>query len=267
MSVRYIIILVFSFLYCISYSQDGFIGKKIQIECSGLINTPLLSGSFSEGNFYKSGEELKERKDLIDFGGNLKFSIALSKRNSLGFNFIYRQNQVFLNRTISRGFTNSVIGIYNHTSSVHIESAQINHFSLLPILSIAPKGSYIGVGVSYDLGIGYTFCKLSNKGYYYSIAEDESQAHSDVDIYFLESKIPVIHGIKMQFGINLQVPITYAINFKVGMVSFLNLYYKPDFNKLPMTTEKVFNHENIFYNTQRDNLFNMNLNAGFVFNL
>jgi len=267
------------FLVCFSFSgvllaqtdrlfEKGFLGKKLYIDLTGTANIPMVSGAFGELNYYRKGEsEMVGRRDWLDYGASVQFSTPVSKRYLLGVSILFHQNEVFADRALVNRFLNPFSGEFQRTTNFRMESAQVNSFTFMPVTVMSGKGSYHGVGISYDWGLGYSMAKIREKGYYFALNEFdvESETWTDRDLYRLNANWPLIHGISARYGIHLQTPITSNIHLKVGAINLLTFYYVPDLDAVENPMVGLFNYGEIFYNIRRENFFIWNLNAGLTF--
>ena len=261
--------LIFSALWGLNGNAqvEGFLGKRLYIDLTGTANIPMVSGAFNEENYYRKGKsEMVGRRDFLDYGGGFQISTPVSKRYMIGLSVLFHQNEVFADRALVNRFFNPFSGGFERTTNFRMESAQVSSATIMPLTIVSGKGSYQGVGITYDFGIGYSVARIREKGYYFALNEFDldTDAWTDRDLYRLNADWPLMHGIAGRYGIHLQTPITENVHFKIGAINQLTFYYDPGIDTLENKIVGLFNFEEIFFNIRRENFFRWNLNTGIV---
>lgn len=264
--------ILFCFLLISSFNgqaQNSFLNHRNYIVVSGLGNIPMLSGSFNDTNYHFTNESMTKQRDWLDLGASFAYHHVFSDRMMLGFEINWRQYGVLSDRTLKSDFFSSVIGSYERTTDYRVENAQLNSWSILPIVSFIPPSSIIGDGIIHEIGLGYTKTSIRNKAYYYSSNEfsESEETWTTPDVYLLNTSWQPIHSLTFKYGATLSVPLSEHILIRFGMDSFINLYFKPDFISLTDKQIGFFNYEDIFYNMVRENAFTFNAKIGIAFSM
>lgn len=248
-------------------SQGGFLGRKNAIDMCVIGNIPFSSGAFLQPNYFQVGSKLKERKDWLDLGLNLHYRRTIGVRTELGVDFIFKGIQVDRDTLHQSIFKNNELIKYERNTNIHAESADIHNYSIMPTISISPYGSHANVGISHEIGLGITFSKIQEKNYYYSLNELNNQVYhwTDPDVYTLSTNWPSFRGYCIKYGAQIQLPIGYHFQFKIGTSAVVTLYPKPDFSVVENIQEGFFNYSALFFNVQRENLLTLNLKTGLVY--
>lgn len=264
-------LIIFVLLSCfgttITHAQNGFLGRKNTLELSGMINIPILSGSFNEDNYYVRGTELRARKDWFDFGARLQYSRLIKSRFAIGLSTYLKSYEVFADRSFKSSFVNVLIGNYTQNTNIRAQGTRIHTYSFLPTFIFTPNGSVNGTGISHEFGIGYSFSRVRERAYYYSLNETTSLTENwtPADIYILEADWTRYHSLTLQYGVHLRIPITNYLHMKFGSTCLINVYRRPDFDEVSEPQVGFFSHRALFFNLQRENAFSWNANAGLVY--
>lgn len=256
----------------ISIGQKGYLKKKNYISISVLGNVPLLSGAFSQPNYYDDNGVIKERKDWLDYGGSFEYSYVANKRVRVGFEMNYKRFEVATNSRFESSFAGNLIGRYTQTTSIQSAQVALNSFGVMPVFYISPRNGIAGSGIYHKIGAGVNFTSIHNTDYSYALNEfyfdDNTNANwAQSDTYGLKSEWNSYKAIVFTYELGLSVPITDNVHFATGFEYFINIYFKPSENEFLENNEAFFRYDDIFYNVQRENLFTWNLKVGLTFAL
>jgi len=268
----FLILIVFLlFSHFEAKSQFGYLGKRTQLSLSVLLNTPVFTGSFKEKNYYRIGDEMKEKRDYLDYGLSFEFNQSVGKRIALGFELNAQKFEVFGDRYITNRFFSDIVNSdYERITEMRINSANIFHLSIIPEIVIAQKENRSGVGLAHKIGVGFSLSGLIHKYYNYSLNEFSFYDNNDdnwtvPDKFYLHDNHKPFAALTFMYGLHFNVPITHSIHLKTGFSYYLNFYGNPLNKTLHETAGKLFDYGTIFDNVKRENLFSWNLNTGLVF--
>ncbi len=263
-----IFITVFFILICyVSFSQKGYLGRKNYIGITGMFNVPVFSGAFNEKAFYNVRGEMKKKKDWFDFGATIEYYRIVKKRLGIGVEITNRRFEVLSDKSYANSFYDDVFGNYVQKTGLRLEPVKLNYFAFIPQFVVAPKMNHVGTGISHKIGIGYSLSKVRNTSHYYSINEfsetnSENQNWTPSDKYYLDQNWKSFEAITLMYGLSLDVPITDLIHVYGGFNYYLNLYLRPSEEYLNNNSEDFFSFSDIYFNVQRENLFNWNAKIG-----
>ncbi len=251
-----------------SIGQKGFLGARNAISLSAFGNVPLLSGSFKDPSYEKRGEQMKETKDWLDYGFKFKYVAGLKRNFGLGLVASYNYFQVNSQRKFGLNYLRASTTLVD-SFSLQMENVGINKFSFMPVFEFYHKKGLSPVGLYHTIGFGYSFAKIQNGFYAYSVSKSPGEAEnalmSPVDYYELDQDWKSFQFIELMFGIGMKAPISKRLAVDFGVNYNVNIALKPSNESLLQDIHSIYNYENIYYNVRREVLGTIVANVGIVF--
>jgi hypothetical protein len=226
--------------------NDGLYGKKVSLDLSFTGNMPIIN--MINGPMFKSKSGVLTKKmDLFDYGVRTGISYALSNNFGIGFEF----DMEFMNIVAP-----SYVSTYDPTTQWFYET-QIRHealstrtFVFMPRLEFTTSSGLLPIGLSHQVGIGFTRTKIIEKEYDYLILDNAQSLDITTfqeDFYDYTNK--AFKGIALMYTLNVRTPInkfmmiTYGIryNFNFGMEtahSFNDVSYVSRFDAYNLTKRR-----------------------------
>jgi hypothetical protein len=214
--MRLLINIIILFISGSSISQNtGYLGKKNVIDINFVGNYVLLPNMFQKNSPYlprykNEGGQLVEKKDRLDYGAELNFSRALSRRFGLGF---------------CAGFDNFSVGlmhrVFNYQSEMVLgkhEQISVNGIYFLPTVSFAHKAGALPMGIVHQIGIGYRIDKPVVKDYLFDY--EPNTPPSEID--FVNTKLynfdnGSVNGVPVFYSVLFRYPISDFLFINAGM--------------------------------------------------
>jgi len=254
----------------ISFSQNsGLYGKKICIDFNATGNMPLIN--MFNGPMYKNvNGALESKMDLFDYGFRTSVSYAVANNFAVGLEFdmdfmnIHPPEYMLIEDPFYPGY-------YDHIHIRH-ENLKTKTFVIMPRLSFASAGSLLPIGLSHQIGIGYTSTKIVDKDYLYI---PSSNYPDDIDEKLYDYTQKGHKGLAFMYTLNVRTPInkfmmiTYGIRYDANL-NLSNSDYDPDdwYSTPDQTDEYYFTTTAISYSIWRRRLFSVvSLNLGMAFAL
>lgn len=221
--MRILIFISILFIGSTVHSQNtGLYGKKISLDLSFTGNIPVIN--MLNGPMFKSKSGvLTEKMDLLDYGLRTGVSYALSNNFAVGFEF----DMEFMNIVAPK-----YVSVFDPVTQWNIET-QIRHEALstrtlvfMPRLEFTTNSGLLPIGLSHQVGVGFTRTKIIEKDYDYLILENsQSLDFSTFQEDFYDYTNKAFKGIAVMYTLNVRTPInkfmmiTYGIryNFNFGM--------------------------------------------------
>ena len=266
----YLILFLAQFLCSITevQAQKGYMGKKNYVSFSGLANVPLLSGAFSEGQYYDSNGSIELRKDWLDYGASFGYSRAVNKRSMIGFEATFKRFEVNVDRSFESSFVGTLIGRFEQTTALRSQQVRLNYIAVVPVFTFSPTNSIAGSGISHKIGAGFGLTSVVSGGYVYSINEfystdSTSTSWTPTDTFILDAlEWKNYKSLVLTYEIAYQFPITDYLHLNTGFQYFANIYFKNDTEIFERDQQDYIKSEVIFFNTQREHAFTWNLKLG-----
>lgn len=260
------VFLIFS-SFC--FSQNTFLNKRNTLAIDANCNIPLLSGGFSSTSYKYGKDEMRNGKDWLDYGIGMKYTVSVSNRVSIGVLANYNLMHVSPEKQFGKNYMrngNSQTSSYD----VKMQDVGINQFTFMPVLEIFLKNGQSPVGFYHIIGIGYSLSQIQKGSYGYSISSapvvlDETPSHNTPDYYNFQKEWKSYNSFSFLFGIGMKTPITKSLIFNYGVDFNANVFMKPSDELILENNDVLFNYENIYYNTRREQLFTIKLKAGLAF--
>lgn len=242
------ILLLVVLISSISFSQNnGFLGKKNFISAEVRAYTPMIYGlvSLNRTNYKTEGTAYIPTKNLIDYGFNFSIGRALSR--NVGFIFQYgishydfaysTKISVVNNPNISADYYSFNVDILNKSNWFKAKAT-----TFMPILELTNSSGLLPLGLTHQLGIGFTKHKFVKDNYYIQFIESTgAKNYSPENLFDYENDFA--RSYTMMYKLSLRVPITEFLLFNIGIRYNLNI--------VP-GTQTYFNYSNDKYVISED---------------
>ncbi len=248
MKIYIVFILIFLSFSTFLYGQNnGFMGKKNFISADIRVYAPIIYGlSTSDANseYNKTeGPNFAPKSNLLDYGFNLTIGRAASRNfglmlqiSSSRYDFAVTDNQYSLDAS---NFFNT--GDYYQVLKINWLKAKVT--TVMPIIEFTGNSGLLPLGLSHQIGLGFSTNKLLKDDYNVLIADAYGQQFIQKEnLYDYSSK-----GFKsyvFMYKINLRIPINDYLLFNLGFRYNVN-YYPKVFQGLNSSSETKYLIENI----------------------
>lgn len=201
--------------------NTGLYGRRVSLDLSFTGNIPIINRL--SGPMYKSRSgDLIQTMDNLDYGIRTGASYALSNNFALGFEFDVEFMNIIAPKYINT--FNSSTG-FTETTIRH-EALSTNTFVFMPRIEFTSNNGLLPIGLSHQIGLGFTRTKVIEKDYDYLIftnSQSPDFANFQEDFYDYTNK--AFKGIVLMYTLNVRTPInkfmmiTYGIryNFNYSM--------------------------------------------------
>jgi hypothetical protein len=213
-----------------SFTQNnGFLGKKNFISADVRAYTPMIYGIFTNDDLlYKTdGTSYVPSTNFIDYGFN--FSIGRAMSRNVGFIFQYGiSNYEFA--------YNPKIGLIGHPEQLdediygytHTELNKSNWFkakssTFMPIIEMTNGSGLLPLGISHQLGIGFTKHTFVEDNYNIQIFDYSNGTKNYTPTNLFDYQNEFARSFTLMYKLNLRVPITEFLLYNIGIRYNLNL--------------------------------------------
>jgi hypothetical protein len=217
-------------LNTVAFAQngEGYFGKRMHFSIDTELQTPLMYNMVSNHvDNPKNSDDLSEKKfDLINYGVNL----------SLGY--VVKRN-VMINMEVGMEYSDMYMSARNTLENYEyynfkFQKMGVSTLSILPIVEIGGKNSLFPLGLSHQIGLGYSQSRivkrnynsqvLNSSGYYIDLNPSYLQDH----YYDYEREIPYKH-VTLMYGLNMRTAIAKNLMFNYGFRYIFRVSLKDDY--------------------------------------
>lgn len=255
--MRKLILLIILFSTTFGYGQNtGLYGKKTLIEVSAAGYMPLAYNIFNDYYNYKNvNNQLVQKKDLFDYSFRVNLSRALKNNFALGFEY----SMEFGNATVpERYYYDSWTW---ESQFIQHEQLSISTTSYMPKLIFASSGDLLPIGLSHQIGFGFTKTKIKDQDYLYETEGQITWVNYDTMMVDLSN---VYKGYTFMYEMHINTPLTEAITLNYGIR--YNLNYVPKYqnpNNSNIITESDLNR--IISRKRIYSFMNFSIGLGYAF--
>lgn len=222
------------FVPTVGFSQNtGLYGKKTILEVQGHGSWPIITSWFNNQPFYKrQGSGLQEGRNLFDAGVRVGVMHAFTNQVGLGVEYGLEYQNMASQDIIELGFQN---GSFNYTEFMDIrhEAIDLNTFTIMPKFEFSSRSNLLPIGLSHQLGVGYTSTRIVEKDYLYNV----NFSTNDSLITPLGSSMLDYtdrwNGVTVMYQINMRTPITDMIVISYGFRYNANFVRRYPYNSNP----------------------------------
>jgi len=223
------ILTLLSFSTCLFAQNNGFMGKNNFISADIRVYAPIiyrLSTSDVNSVYNKTeGRNFTPKSNVLDYGFNLTIGKAMSRNfglmlqiSSSRYDFAVIDNQYSLNPS---EFYND--GNYYQVLKTNWLRAKVT--TIMPILEFTGSEGLLPLGLSHQIGLGFSKNKLIEDDYNFLITDTYSQPFIQKENLYDYSK----NGIKsyaIMYKINMRIPINDFLLFNLGFRYNINYFPK-----------------------------------------
>lgn len=191
----------------------GLYGKKTQIEVSGTGFMPIaynLFGSDEQFNFKNKKGKLVDSKDLFDYGVRFNLTRAMKNNFAMGLEVAFDfNNATAVHEIISDYWPTTINYEFKH------EQLSLSTMNIIPKLIFASSGDLLPIGLSHQIGVGYTKTKIVDKDYLFETDYPGDTTTMDIRnsytgyifLYEMHLSTPITSNLTLNYGIR------YNFNF------------------------------------------------------
>lgn len=269
----------------VSWSQKGGLyGKNRFVEFSLVGNSPVINNLSNKAGFYvKNGSNsLVEGSDRFNGGfyGAIgiapRRNFAISLSGGLWYSNSVAPNQIFFPDSYS----------YSGYSSIYVyhENLSIRTMTIMPILHFGGSRELLPVGLSHELGFGYSSSSVVKKDYVVRTNGSNIYANNQLytDIPKLIDSIVAVNGsyinydqkykgFVLMYGLKFRTPLNKRLMLNYGIRYTVNFVNNEGYNTY--STPNNYNYNNALFaqivsqirRTQLRNLLSLNIGLSFAF--
>lgn len=221
--IRYYYTIILLFICFNSNSQyQGYFGKRTTISIDGILKGNVFYNWKNDGNIYNTGKQMYEEKGshLISGGFNVSLAHYFTNRFGLALDVSLYRN------TIKTPFSSTT---YN-SDLFAVEKMKMNTIHIIPKIEFSSLGN-LPIGFTHAFGIGYSKSTLVERNYNkITIIDNSGQSTLPPGTYlstFRPTNFRELHGLVLEYGVKLKLPITSFMAFNIGTNVRLNIPF-PD---------------------------------------
>ncbi len=207
--------------------NNGYYGKRTFFDLSTVISVPLFSNVFNENTAYKKGSAgLSQGKDYFNYGFRISIGHA-SKRN---FAVLFEYGQDYSNIYPNKYIQNDYTGNYNFfQATIKHQMLDVTTNIFMPKLEFATKNSLLPMGLSHQIGLGYSKSKIALHEYTYIITGEDGNgvpfsggykkydSKDENNLLFNSKRMPSVNKFIILYALNLRSPISKSLMINYGI--------------------------------------------------
>jgi hypothetical protein len=207
--------------------NNGYYGKRTFFDLSTVISVPLFSNVFTDNTAYKKeAAGLSTGKDYFNYGFRISIGHA-SKRN---FAVLFEYGQDYSNIYPNNYIQNDYSGSFNYVyANIKHQMMDVKTNIFMPKLEFATKNSLLPMGLSHQIGLGYSKSKIALHEYTYLLTgEDENgvplsggykkyDAKDQNNQLFNSKRMQPVNKFIILYALNLRSPISKSLMINYGI--------------------------------------------------
>lgn len=207
--------------------NNGYYGKRTFFDLSSVVSIPLFSNVITDNLAFKqSGKGLTSGKDYFNYGFRISIGHA-SKRN---FAVLFEYGQDYSNIYPDNYIQNDYFGnSYYYNASIKHQMMDVKTNVFMPKLEFATKNSLLPMGLSHQIGLGYSKSKIALHEYTYLLTGEDGNGvpfsggyqkydASNANNQLLNSKrMPSVNKFIILYALNLRSPISKSLMINYGI--------------------------------------------------
>ena len=215
-------LLIFSSSFSNSlFAQAGYYGRRTVVEFGVLGRNPLMTNlEYRNDNFKVFKNEngkLVNKNDKFDFGYSGSIFFLSNRMVSFGlYGSIYKTN--------SPGLYGSNSYNNNYVDIDAMEKFKYTTYSFIPTISLSANQLVKPVGISSEIGLGYTSAKLVQQDYLYKAdpyyKDDVDTLYKNGQLYDRKAKYSaavLMYGLKMRQPLSKRLLLYYGLRYTVHL--------------------------------------------------
>ncbi|MCR9172182.1 MAG: hypothetical protein NXI10_06805 [bacterium] len=260
--MRFIVAFVFLVPFIGLTQNTGLYGKKTILEVQGHGSWPVLNGWFNSFAFYKrSGTTLREGRNIFDSGVRINVMRAFNNQFGLGLEYGLEFQNVASTNIIELGFSSSSFD-YTSFQEIRHEAVNMRSFSIMPKFEFSSKTNLLPIGLSHQLGIGFTSTRLLEKDYLYDVTISSNDSLTTPLTGSLIDYTDQWLGFTVMYQINMRTPITDMIMITYGLRYNANFVRRYPENPNPAGQLDI---DNIVKEKRNETFFQLHVGAAVAF--
>lgn len=283
-SILVLVLLVFQ-VGNVSWAQKGGLyGKTRFVEFSLVGNSPIINNVTNKNGFYVNSGSNSLVAGSDRFNGGFYGAIGIAPRRNfaislsggLSYSNSVGPNQIFYPDSYS----------YNGYSSFYVnhENLSIRTMTIMPILHFGGSRELLPVGLSHELGVGYSSSSVVEKDYI--VRADGGYAYVNNQMYtdipkLIDSIVAVngsyinydqkYKGFVLMYGLKFRTPLNKRLMLNYGIRYTVNFVNNEGYNTY--STPNNYTYDNALFaqiisqirRTQLRNLLSLNIGLTFAF--
>lgn len=235
---------LFSLIICINFlytgfsqtqKKEGYFGYKRFASIETVCNIPVLYAGLNESG-KKYNKHLERKADLFNYGYRLEIGQIINRH----FSFVLETGidcfSIYMPSGVSNYSTMTSSNIYYTTNStielgVKQEMVDVRTYSIMPKIELASKNALLPMGISHQLGLGFSRSRIVEKDYTSLVTSNSSQIinpnqYYKDHFYDYDAKAP-IKNYTLLYSVNLRTPISKRLMLNYGFrftYNFHNLF-------------------------------------------
>ena len=211
-------LLLIAFVPMIGFGQNtGLYGKKTTFEVQGHGSIPIVTSWFKSRSFYKARNgNLTIGRNLFD--GGVRFGVSRAISNQFGFGVEYglEYQNLIANNSILLEYTGGGFN-YSLTDEIRHQAINISTFSIMPKFEFSTRTNLLPIGLSHQVGIGYTSTRMLEDDYIYYIGTQTNDTiTTNLDNGLLDYSDRWT-GFTVMYQINMRTPVSDFLMITCGL--------------------------------------------------
>lgn len=210
-----VVLALFSFQ---SFGQTGLYGKRSIVEIQGIGSMPIIYNWFNGNStiYKRQGDNLVDGSNLLEYGLRANVMRAFSNQIGVGIEFGYERQSLaapeFIDLNTNSGSFSSL-----QTFSLRHEKIRLNTVTIMPKIEISTRSNLLPIGLSHQVGFGYTRVTVDDRDYLYTLDNPNNQTIlTPIDDGFIDME-DVYTGFTLMYQINMRTPITEQLVLSYGI--------------------------------------------------
>jgi len=222
--MKYILILLTLVAFNGFGQSTGLYGQKTILEVQGHGSWPAFNNWSNSQTYYRSkGSGLIEGRNVFDGGVRAGVTRAFSNMVGLGIEYGLEYQSLAAQEFIELAYSDGTSGI--GTFPIRHEAVSLNTMTIMPKFEFSSRGNLLPIGLSHQLGVGYSITRIMDKEYDYNVT------YGIPDSLVNAPSVPSVNteeryrGVTIMYQINMRTPITEQLIISYGFrynMNFVN---------------------------------------------
>ncbi len=217
-----------------SFGQTGLYGKRSMIEIQGIGSMPIAYNFFNsfEPMYKRQGNNLVVGRNLIDYGVRANLMRAFSNQFGMGIEFGLERQSMLAPNSVRLQY-NDGFGSGTNFYQIRHEKIRLNTITIMPKLEFSGRSNLLPIGLSHQIGFGYTSVSISDRDYLFIITNQGNDSITSpienglINYNYTYTGFTFMYQINMRTPITDQLVLTYGIRYNGNFVRRRNPFSGP----------------------------------------
>ncbi len=224
-----------------NFAQSGFFGKKNIVEFSTQGSIPLIYNlrnkmtEVNAGHKAKNGT-LNNQLNWFNYGFNIQDFHYFKDRFGIGIHIGYDFQKAYTNENMFYD------AFYN--GGVEMENLSMTTLTIMPKIEIGSLNGILPMGLSHQLGIGYTITKIKERNYLLNtggsiISNDELKdfGYTVLDFDLKHKGLSLLYQMNYRLPLSKHLFLNYGFKYALNLVNLGNYF---NYNYVPFSVSNKF---------------------------